>query len=271
MSPAIVGRLSERANHGGPLRRSAGAVRLRTIVSDRAPADPLFVDYLNGPDVAALALTDDEIVAAVEAGLAAQGRGETVIEPRVHLAPGRRRSTDISTCCAATSRRSRSPASRSSATSSTTGGTACPPRWACSPVRSRAPAARSRSSTPPGSPTCAPAPSRRSARSHLARKIQPRARPHRRARHGVLERAPARPPVPLRRDPRPLAPSRKPRRVRGAARPRPRPADRRDPRLGVVRARRRHRRRGLAPRRADPAACAPNGSRAARSSSPTAR
>ncbi len=56
-------------------------------MSDHAPSDPLFVDYLSGPDVAALALTDDEIVAAVEAGLAAQGRGETVIEPRVHLAP----------------------------------------------------------------------------------------------------------------------------------------------------------------------------------------
>ena len=48
----------------------------------------LFLDYLNGPDVARLALTDDEILAAVEAGLRAQGRGETVIEPRVHLAPG---------------------------------------------------------------------------------------------------------------------------------------------------------------------------------------
>jgi len=45
------------------------------------------VDYLNGPDVAALALTDDDILTAVEAGLAAQGRGETVIEPRMHLAP----------------------------------------------------------------------------------------------------------------------------------------------------------------------------------------
>jgi alanine dehydrogenase len=43
--------------------------------------------YLNGPDVARLALTDDEILAAVEAALAAQGRGETVIEPRVHLVP----------------------------------------------------------------------------------------------------------------------------------------------------------------------------------------
>jgi alanine dehydrogenase len=50
--------------------------------------DELYLDYLNAPDVAALALTDGEILAAVEAGLAAQGRGETVIEPRMHLVPG---------------------------------------------------------------------------------------------------------------------------------------------------------------------------------------
>ena len=49
----------------------------------------LYLDYLNAPDVAALALTDNEIIEAVEAGLAAQGRGETVIEPRMHLVPGR--------------------------------------------------------------------------------------------------------------------------------------------------------------------------------------
>ena len=69
----------------------------------------LFLDYLNGPDVAALALTDDEILAAVEAGLDAQGRGATVIEPRVHLTPGAD-VTVTSTCCAGTWRRSRSPA-----------------------------------------------------------------------------------------------------------------------------------------------------------------
>lgn len=45
----------------------------------------LHLDYLNGPDVAALALTDDEILAAVDAGLWAQGRGDAVIEPRAHL------------------------------------------------------------------------------------------------------------------------------------------------------------------------------------------
>ena len=56
-------------------------------MSTAAPADAVYVDYLNAPDVAALALTDDEILAAVEAGLAAQGRGETVIEPRMHLEP----------------------------------------------------------------------------------------------------------------------------------------------------------------------------------------
>jgi alanine dehydrogenase len=43
--------------------------------------------YLNGPDVERLALTDEEILDAVEAGLSAQGLGQTVIEPRVHLEP----------------------------------------------------------------------------------------------------------------------------------------------------------------------------------------
>jgi ornithine cyclodeaminase len=43
--------------------------------------------YLNGPDVEALALSDDEILTAVENGLRAQGLGQTVIEPRVHLVP----------------------------------------------------------------------------------------------------------------------------------------------------------------------------------------
>ncbi|TMH21479.1 MAG: ornithine cyclodeaminase family protein [Betaproteobacteria bacterium] len=50
-------------------------------------APELYLDYLNGPDIAALSLTDDDILAAVEGGLLAQGRGETVIEPRVHLTP----------------------------------------------------------------------------------------------------------------------------------------------------------------------------------------
>jgi alanine dehydrogenase len=48
---------------------------------------PLHIVYLNGPDIARLALTDAEILDAVEQGLAAQGRREVVIEPRVHLVP----------------------------------------------------------------------------------------------------------------------------------------------------------------------------------------
>ena len=47
----------------------------------------IFMHYLSGPDVNALALADEEILGAVESGLLAQGRGETVIEPRVHLIP----------------------------------------------------------------------------------------------------------------------------------------------------------------------------------------
>ena len=51
------------------------------------PVQPVHIDYLNGLDVAVLALTDDEIIGAIEEALAAQGLGTTVIEPRVHLVP----------------------------------------------------------------------------------------------------------------------------------------------------------------------------------------
>lgn len=49
---------------------------------------PIYIDFLNRFDVEALAITDDEILAAIETSLATQGRGEAVIEPRVHLEPG---------------------------------------------------------------------------------------------------------------------------------------------------------------------------------------
>ena len=45
------------------------------------------IAYLNGEDVERLALTNDEILAAVEAALDAQGRKLAVVEPRVHLVP----------------------------------------------------------------------------------------------------------------------------------------------------------------------------------------
>jgi len=48
---------------------------------------PLHIHYLNHRDVEALSLTDREILEAVEGGLLAQGRGEAVIEPRMHLVP----------------------------------------------------------------------------------------------------------------------------------------------------------------------------------------
>ncbi|WP_175652085.1 ornithine cyclodeaminase family protein [Pseudomonas sp. Marseille-P9899] len=49
---------------------------------------PIYIDFLNGLDVAELNLNNDEILAAVEAGLVLQGQGAAVIEPRTHLIPG---------------------------------------------------------------------------------------------------------------------------------------------------------------------------------------
>lgn len=48
---------------------------------------PIYITYLNRFDIEAAALSDAEILAAIEASLAMQGRAETVIEPRVHLEP----------------------------------------------------------------------------------------------------------------------------------------------------------------------------------------
>ena len=48
---------------------------------------PIYLTYLNRHDIEATALSDDDILSAIEQGLAMQGRGETEIEPRVHLEP----------------------------------------------------------------------------------------------------------------------------------------------------------------------------------------
>lgn len=45
------------------------------------------ITWLGGPEVKELALTDAEVIDAVELGLRAQGLGQTVIEPRMHLQP----------------------------------------------------------------------------------------------------------------------------------------------------------------------------------------
>lgn len=55
-------------------------------MSSHHPA--VYVDFLNGQDIAELKFGNDEILGAVEMGLRLQGLGETVIEPRVHLEPG---------------------------------------------------------------------------------------------------------------------------------------------------------------------------------------
>ncbi len=47
----------------------------------------LEIEYLGKPEIDKLVLTDNEILNAVEQGLLAAGKGETVIEPRMHLKP----------------------------------------------------------------------------------------------------------------------------------------------------------------------------------------
>src|SRR5687767_1808707 len=54
---------------------------------DTSPMQPIYITYLNRLDIEAADISDDEILAAIEASLAMQGRGETAIEPRVHLEP----------------------------------------------------------------------------------------------------------------------------------------------------------------------------------------
>lgn len=48
---------------------------------------PVYVEFLNRSDIAELALTDGEVMDAVEQALAMQGRGETVNGDRTHLHP----------------------------------------------------------------------------------------------------------------------------------------------------------------------------------------
>lgn len=48
---------------------------------------PVYIDFLNRHDIEATAITDAEILAAIEASLTMQGHGETSIEPRMHIHP----------------------------------------------------------------------------------------------------------------------------------------------------------------------------------------
>src|SRR5215470_3815613 len=83
------GRICQEGAHDG---RGKHASRCRPSPPLPATSRPmvmpdLYLTYLSRPDVEAAALADEEIVAAIESGLAMQGRGDTVIEPRVHLEP----------------------------------------------------------------------------------------------------------------------------------------------------------------------------------------
>jgi ornithine cyclodeaminase len=49
---------------------------------------PVYIDFLNRFDVEELALTDAEIIGAIETQLRLQGEGHTYIQPRVFLEPG---------------------------------------------------------------------------------------------------------------------------------------------------------------------------------------
>src|SRR5205823_1622681 len=66
--------------------REAGSAQAQPLCST-PPVQARELTFLSGADVERLALTDDEILAAVEDGLRAQGSGQARIEPRVHLKP----------------------------------------------------------------------------------------------------------------------------------------------------------------------------------------
>jgi alanine dehydrogenase len=51
-------------------------------------SEGIWLRFVSGPDIDALGITRTEIVDAVSQVMAAHGRGQTVFEPRVHLAPG---------------------------------------------------------------------------------------------------------------------------------------------------------------------------------------
>ncbi|MEY4652246.1 MAG: hypothetical protein RI884_827 [Pseudomonadota bacterium] len=57
------------------------------MATEREPDPEIWIHYLHHGDVQALAMSDAEIIAAVEDGLRAQGLGQVAIEPRMHLVP----------------------------------------------------------------------------------------------------------------------------------------------------------------------------------------
>ncbi len=212
---------------------------------------PLYLTYLNAPRRRGAGADRRRDPRRGRGRLAAQGRGETVIEPRVHLVPD----PTVPRAFQRAARRFRAPLdlagvkvvgdyvdnykhglpSEMGLLNLFDPGTGVPLAIIDA---SHLTDMRTGAVTAIGA-------------KHLARKGIEGARPYRRARHGLLERAPARPAVRLRRDPRAFAPAGEPRRLRrsGSSRDLGKPVT---ATAGLARLRRgrRHRRRGLAADRA---------------------
>jgi ornithine cyclodeaminase/alanine dehydrogenase-like protein (mu-crystallin family) len=76
------------ARHANDVVGGQAAVDTQPVCSTQ-PVQPGELIFLGETDVKTLALTDDEILSAVEDGLRAQGTGAARLEPRVHLELGR--------------------------------------------------------------------------------------------------------------------------------------------------------------------------------------
>ena len=156
-----------------------------------AEAPSITLDWLNGPDIARLAISDKEILAAVEGGLEAQGSGAAVIEPRVHLTADPAFKGHFNVLRGYVAPLQASPGSRSSAITSTTTSTACPRRWRCSTCSTH-------NRRTQGHHRCHRHHRHAHRRADRARRPPPgaqglqSARPCGREGHGLLERAPAR-------------------------------------------------------------------------------
>ena len=176
---------------------------------------PVHLTLLNALDVERLAITDEEILEAVEAGLLAQGRGETVIEPRVHLVPDPAFRGHFNVLRGYVAPLGRAGVKivgdyvdnyKLGLPSEMALLNLFDPRTGMPQAILDATAITEMRT---GAMTALGA-------KYLARKGQQGARPYRRARHRLLERPPARPALRLRRDPRPFAPAGEPRRIRRA-------------------------------------------------------
>jgi alanine dehydrogenase len=67
---------------------AAGAVMMGHAEYDqRVSTEGIWLRFLSGPDIESLGITRAEIIDAVAGVVTAHGRGQTVFEPRVHLAP----------------------------------------------------------------------------------------------------------------------------------------------------------------------------------------